>query len=118
MAVPINHDAIVGKRRSRGNMAVERIHRAMDPRVAGYRDVRDGELLRSRGMFMAEGRLVVRRIVEDGRFCVQSLLVNDAALHDLSEAVEAAAPDVPMYVCGAEEMRAISGYDVHRGCLA
>jgi tRNA G18 (ribose-2'-O)-methylase SpoU len=99
-------------------MAVERIHRAMDPRVAGYRDVRDGELLRSRGMFMAEGRLVVRRIVEDGRFSVQSLLVNDAALHDLSDAVEIAAPDVPIYVCGAEEMRAISGYDVHRGCLA
>ena len=99
-------------------MAVERIHRATDPRVAGYRDVRDGELLRSRGMFMAEGRLVVKRIAEDGRFCVQSLLVNDAALHDLFDAVAAAAPHVPIYVCGAEEMRAISGYDVHRGCLA
>ena len=67
---------------------------------------------------MAEGRLVVRRIVEDCRFCVQSLLVNDAALHDLSDAVQATAPDVPIYVCGAEEMHAISGYDVHRGCLA
>ena len=99
-------------------MTVERINRADDARVAAYRDVRDGELLRSRGVFMAEGRLVVRRLVADRRYRVQSVLVNDAALQDLSGAIRAAARDVPIYVCGTEDLRAISGYHVHRGCLA
>ena len=48
-------------------MAVERINSAGDPRIAAYRDVRDGDLVRSRGLFVAEGRLVVRRVVEDKR---------------------------------------------------
>ena len=46
-------------------MAVERIEGAGDPRVAAWRDVRDGELLRARGLFVAEGRLVVRRVLDD-----------------------------------------------------
>jgi tRNA G18 (ribose-2'-O)-methylase SpoU len=99
-------------------MAVERILVADDPRVAAYRDVRDGDLLRARGLFMAEGRLVVRRILEDRRFTVRSIVVNDAALADLSPALEAQAPNVPVYVCDAAALQAIAGYDVHRGCLA
>ena len=99
-------------------MTVERIHRADDPRVAAFRDVRDGELLRARGKFMAEGRLIVRRVVEDRRFSVQSILVNEAALADLAAVVQGTALEIPIYVCGAEELRGISGYDVHRGCLA
>jgi hypothetical protein len=60
-------------------MSVERITRASDPRVAIYRDVPDPELVRSRGLFVAEGRLVVRRVIEGGRCRVQSLLVSEAA---------------------------------------
>ena len=99
-------------------MTVERINSADDPRVAGYRDLRDGELVRSRGVFVAEGRLVVRRVVEDGRYRVQSVLVNGAALLDLASAIAALGADVPVFVCGSEELAGIAGYDVHRGCLA
>lgn len=99
-------------------MAVERINRADDPRVVPYRDVRDGDLLRDRGLFIAEGRLVVRRVIDDGRYRVQSVLVNDAALTDLSSTFDAAARDVPIFVCATEDFLGIAGYDVHRGCLA
>ena len=99
-------------------MAVDRINSADDPRVAGYRGLRDGELVRSRGLFVAEGRLVVRRVVEDGRYRVQSVLVNDAALRDLESTIAALGEDVPIFVCAAEELEGIAGYDVHRGCLA
>jgi len=71
----------------KASMAIERIERAGDPRADAYRDLRDGELLRSRGVFVAEGRLVTRRLIEDGRYRIQSVLVNDAALADL-ESVE------------------------------
>ena len=101
-----------------GEMTVERIKRADDPRVAGYHGLRDGELARSRGLFVAEGRQVVRRVVEDGRYRVQSVLVNDAALRDLDETLARLGADVPIVVCGRDELAGIAGYDVHRGCLA
>jgi tRNA G18 (ribose-2'-O)-methylase SpoU len=80
--------------------------------------VRDGELLRSRGMFIAEGRQVVRRVLEDARYRVQSVLLNPAALREIEPAVAACGRDVPMLVGGATVLADIAGYDVHRGCLA
>ena len=99
-------------------MGVERILSATDARVAGYRVMRDSELLRSRGLFVAEGRYVVRRVIEDGRYRVQSVLVNDAALRDLVSTIADIRADVPILVCGGDELAEIAGYDVHRGCLA
>jgi tRNA G18 (ribose-2'-O)-methylase SpoU len=99
-------------------MPVERITRANDPRVAVYRDVPDAELVRSRGLFVAEGRLVVRRVIEDGRYRVHSLLVSEAARQALEPAIATLPPDVPVYVCDTGDFLGIAGYDVHRGCLA
>jgi len=99
-------------------MAVERIDSANDPRLAAYRDLRDGELVRARGLFVAEGRIVVRRVIDDPRYRVQSVLVNDAALKDLESTLPLLAADVPVLVCGAGDLAAAAGYDVHRGCLA
>jgi tRNA G18 (ribose-2'-O)-methylase SpoU len=99
-------------------MGVERIYRADDPRVASYYGVRDGELVRIRGLFVAEGRHIVRRVVDHGRYRVQSVLVNDAALHDLESVIGRLGADVPIFVSGAKALADIAGYDVHRGCLA
>jgi tRNA G18 (ribose-2'-O)-methylase SpoU len=99
-------------------MGIERIDSANDPRVARYGGVRDGELMRSAGLFVAEGRHIVRRIVERGGYHLQSLLLNDAAFHDLEGMIGRLGPDVPVFVSGGEVLAAIAGYDVHRGCLA
>jgi len=99
-------------------MAVERIDNANDGRLAAYRNVRDGDLLRTKGLFVAEGRIVVKRVIDDRRYVVQSVLVNDAALKDLEPTLAALAADVPILVCRAGELAAAAGYDVHRGCLA
>ncbi len=98
-------------------MAIATVSRG-DPRAAAFGAVRDGELLRSRGLFVAEGRQVVRRVIEDGRYRVESVLLNEAAWRDLEPAMAALAPDVPIMVCAAESLEDIAGYDVHRGCLA
>src|SRR4051812_16471223 len=99
-------------------MAVERIHTVNDPRVEGYRTVRDGELVRAAGLFVAEGRHIVRRVLESGRHRVQSLLVNDAALRDLEPSLAGVAAEVPIFVGAARDLADIAGYDVHSGCLA
>src|SRR5262245_33683539 len=99
-------------------MGLTRIDGTDDPRIAAYRDVPDAELVRSRGLFVAEGRLVVRRVLEDRRFRVQSVLVNDAARVPLEGVFNTLPADVPVYVCEADDFRAITGYNIHRGCLA
>ena len=98
--------------------SVERIPDAQDPRIAVYRDVGDPELVRARGLFVAEGRYVVRRVIEDGRYRVQSLLVNDAALRGLGDAVDALDAAIPVYACRTTDFLGITGFDIHRGCLA
>src|SRR5579872_2688302 len=101
---------------SADNMPIERIQDPADARVDAFRAVRDGELLRTRGQFVAEGRIIVRRVVEDARCRVQSVLVNGAALADLADVLETLT--APVYVASGEVLNAIGGYDVHRGCLA
>jgi len=99
-------------------MSVERIDRRDDPRVDAYRHVRDADLLRNRGVFVAEGRLVVRRVLEDRRFAVESLLVNDAALGDLAAPIARLDAGVPVLVCPTSAFVDLTGFNVHRGCLA
>jgi rRNA methylases len=102
-------------------MGVERIDSPEDPRVAAYRGVRDGELLRSNGLFVAEGRHIVRRVAGDGRYSVQSLLVNDAALNALEPVLDRLGASVQILVAEPKAMSAIAGYDVHaaasRSCI-
>ena len=99
-------------------MAAEHILGPDDPRVAPYREISDAELLRAHGVFVAEGRLVVRRVIEDGRFRVRSVLVNDAARRDLAPVFERLPADVPILGCDADDFISITGFDIHRGCLA
>ena len=88
-----------------------------DPRIAGFRDARDGELRRREGLFLAEGRLLVRRLLGTSRFGVQALLVTPPALDDLRDLL-ADDDSTPVHVASAETIRAIVGFKFHRGCLA
>lgn len=99
-------------------MNLERVQGADDPRIARYRDVSDAELMRSRGLFIAEGRLVVQRVIEDARYRVQSILVSEPARRSLEPALNAVASSVPIYVCDAGDFLGITGHNIHRGCLA
>ena len=91
-----------------------------DARIADYRGVGDGELMRSRGLFVAEGRLVVERLLEDHRYHVRSVLVNPASRAALDEVLSRRlGPRAPtVYVAPTEAFAAIAGVDFHRGCLA
>ena len=93
------------------------IDRVDDPRLAEYRSVSDGELLRQRNRFVAEGRLVVGRLLESGHR-VDSLLVNEASFLALETMLTRVAPHVPVYICRTDAFAAITGFNLHRGCLA
>jgi len=99
-------------------MAVIVIQGADDDRLAEYRDVPAPDAVRSRGLFVAEGRRVVERLVGTRRFRIRSLLVSEPARRALEPTLALLDPDVPIYVCGAGDFAGITGFDLHRGCLA
>jgi tRNA G18 (ribose-2'-O)-methylase SpoU len=90
---------------------------AADPRLDDYRNIPDPELLRRRGIFIAEGRHVVRRLLESARFRTRSLLLTPAAHVGLIEVLPHTR-DVPIYLVEQEVMNEVSGFNMHRGCLA
>ena len=98
-------------------MQVVRIDRMSDPRLDDYRNVSDAELLRHRGLFVAEGRFGVGRLLETGRPVV-SLLLNDASFRALETPLSSISGDVPVYIIETDEFRSITGFNLHRGCLA
>jgi tRNA G18 (ribose-2'-O)-methylase SpoU len=82
-----------------------------------YRLVGDPAALERAGLFVAEGRLTVERLLEDGRFDVASVAVTPAAANALA-ALLARHPTIPVHVCERSALEAITGFDFHRGCLA
>src|SRR5215212_1852641 len=100
-------------------MAVERVTGLDDPRLEEYRSIRDSELLQRRGLFMAEGRLVVERLLDlsEIRYRLKSVLLNDASLSGLQYRLSRR-PELPVYVCSTDQLASIVGFNLHRGCLA
>jgi tRNA G18 (ribose-2'-O)-methylase SpoU len=89
-----------------------------DPRIADYQAVREADFLAARGLFVAESRLVVERLLASRRFVVRSLLVNESALAALAPAL-AAYPGAPeIFVAARDLISSLAGYRVHQGCLA
>jgi tRNA G18 (ribose-2'-O)-methylase SpoU len=87
-----------------------------DPRVADYAHIGDPAWLRDHGLFVAEGRLVVERLILARRFRVRSLLLTAAAREKLAATL--AAVECPVHVATREVMQSLTGFDFHRGCLA
>jgi len=98
-------------------MNVVRIEDPADPRIADFRNVPDPELIARRGLFVAEGRLVVQRLLASDRWTARSVLVTDTALAAVASAL-GAHPTLPVFVVEQRAMSAITGFDIHRGCLA
>lgn len=94
-----------------------------DERLAHYRLVCDPARLAERNLFVAEGRLVVRRLLPlahtpGHRFegVVESVLVTPAAAAAIADLIDAW-PDVTFYEVPQAAMNELIGFNIHRGCL-
>jgi tRNA G18 (ribose-2'-O)-methylase SpoU len=95
---------------------VIRVDSIEDARLAGYAHLGDERWLAAHGMFVAEGRFVVERLVTARRQRVLSVLANEAALAALGRAL--AGIEAPIFVCAPRFFERLSGHHFHRGCLA
>jgi tRNA G18 (ribose-2'-O)-methylase SpoU len=79
-----------------------------------YRELTDPAALRRAGLFVAEGRFVVERLLALPRYSLHSILVTPTAVRALGGDRAAA----PVYVVDQAVMNEVVGFNIHRGCLA
>jgi tRNA G18 (ribose-2'-O)-methylase SpoU len=86
-----------------------------DPRVADYRNLKDRELARHGGKFVAEGEMVVCRLLASD-LKTDSLLVSRRRVDEIAPL---APPDVPVYVASDDRVvQSILGFKYHSGVIA
>lgn len=96
-------------------MQLVRLDDPDDPRIADYRDVKDARWLTERKIFLAEGRVVVRALLESPRFRVRSVLLTESALGGVADLLR---EDTPVYLVQRPVMNRVSGVRFHQGCVA
>ncbi len=80
--------------------------------------MRERDLVGREGLFIAEGEVVVKRLVASPRHETLSLLVAEKRVAGLMPALEALPQDMPVYAASQAVMDAIVGFHIHRGILA
>lgn len=88
-----------------------------DLRLKPYRDLRHRDPISDSNCFIAEGKLVVERLLRSNHNC-QSLLVERGHHVELVELARQRTPAIEVMETDLATMRQIVGYDFHRGILA
>ncbi|WP_442582564.1 TrmH family RNA methyltransferase [Mesorhizobium sp. ASY16-5R] len=99
-------------------MTLIRIDDPHDPRIAAYRDVRERDLVGRRGLFVAEGKVVLDVLLSATDYEAQSVLVLESRAAGLEAVLRRAPVTMPAYIADAAVMDAIAGFHIHRGILA
>ncbi len=89
-----------------------------DLRIAAFRNVRERDLVGREGLFIAEGEVVLR-VLLDSPLCRPALiLIAESRAESLAPLLARAPVTVPVYTAGQEVLDAIAGFHLHRGILA
>jgi len=94
------------------------IHDPEDSRIEAYRDIRERDLVRRDGMFIAEGRVVLDMLVASQCYRPVSVLVAAHRLDALAEALAPLPEEIAVYAATQAVLERIAGFALHRGILA
>jgi tRNA G18 (ribose-2'-O)-methylase SpoU len=93
-----------------------------DPRIAGFVSIRERDLTGRDGLFIAEGRVVLRMLggaqARENGFAAEAILLLESRVAGVAEVLAAFPETVPVYVAAAPVFDAIAGFNMHRGVLA
>lgn len=89
-----------------------------DPRVEAYRHIRERDLVGRRGLFVAEGEVVLRLLAGQSGIEAVSVLIDGRRLEKLTPILNGFSPDTPVYLADQAVIDAIAGFHLHRGILA
>lgn len=90
-----------------------------DPRVAAYRDVRERDLVGRKGLFVAEGEVVLNVLLGPrARHRPTSLLIAEKRVDRLGGLLARVPEGVPVYAAAQPVIDVVTGFNIHRGVLA
>ena len=100
-------------------MALIRIDDPDDPRIAGFRDIRERDLTGRQGLFLAEGEVVLNVLLSVQSLCRPiAFLLDEKRVEGLSTVLGRASADTPVHVASQPVLDSIAGFHLHRGILA
>ncbi|MBD8556644.1 RNA methyltransferase [Rhizobium sp. CFBP 8762] len=93
-----------------------------DPRIAAFRSIRERDLTGRDGLFIAEGKVVLRMLVDAHAagtgFTTRSVLLLENRVDGLRDILDHLSADIPVYVASGTVFDEIAGFHMHRGILA
>lgn len=100
-------------------MSVILIEDPDDPRIADFRDIRERDMVGRRGLFVAEGEVVLRALLADTSRCApRQVLIAESRLEKLAPLLLPWAERVPVMIAPQAVLDRIAGFPLHRGVLA
>jgi tRNA G18 (ribose-2'-O)-methylase SpoU len=91
---------------------------ANDTRIEAYRDIRERDLVGRDGLFVAEGRVVIEKLIASSAHQLLSLLIAAKRVPSLGPLLARLPDDLPVFTAAQPVMDAIAGFPIHRGILA
>jgi tRNA G18 (ribose-2'-O)-methylase SpoU len=88
------------------------------PALVPYTGMRERDLVGREGLFVAEGEVVVRVLIERSRRLIRSLLLERRRVESVRDVLDRLPDDVPAYVVPQAVMDRVVGFSIHRGVLA
>jgi tRNA G18 (ribose-2'-O)-methylase SpoU len=86
--------------------------------LAPYTAMRERDLIGREGLFIAEGEVVVRVLLERSKLQVRSLLLESRRVEALKDLLDTLPNETPIYVVPQAVMDTVVGFSIHRGVLA
>lgn len=96
------------------------IHSADHEALVPYTAMRERDLVGRQGLFIAEGEVVVRVLLQRSKLRVRSLLLESRRVEALRDIIDhlPEADETPVYVVQQSVMDTVVGFSIHRGILA
>lgn len=100
------------------NNSVIFINDLADKRLGAYLNIKEKDLTGRESRFIAEGKVVLRVLLNSSQFEAESLLITENKLAGLQDILPLVPDHVPVYAVSPSDMDQIAGFYVHRGILA
>lgn len=89
-----------------------------DPRIEAYRDIRERDLVGREGLFVAEGLVVLQKLIAAPAYRPLSLLIAAKRVAALTPLLSSLPEEVPIFAAAQPVIDAVAGFPLHRGILA
>lgn len=100
------------------NNSVIFINDIADKRLGAYLNIKERDLTGRQSRFIAEGKVVLRVLLNSSNFEAESLLITSNKLAGMQDILSLCPSHVPVYSVSSSDMDQIAGFNVHRGVLA